>query len=38
MNLLEASKSNDWSFELLAEFEREIGRVARHYRLDTYPK
>lgn len=28
---------SDWSFEILAEFEREIARLADEYRLDTYP-
>ena len=28
---------SDWSFEVLAEFEAEIARLADEYRLDTYP-
>src|SRR5690554_5909155 len=28
---------SDWNFEVLAEFEREIARLADEYRLDTYP-
>ncbi|WP_026375511.1 SpoVR family protein [Aestuariibacter salexigens] len=31
------SDGPDWTFELLAEYEREIDRVAKHYGLDTYP-
>lgn len=27
----------DWTFALLAEYETEIDRVAKHYGLDTYP-
>lgn len=27
---------SDWTFELLAEYQTEIERVAKHYRLDTY--
>lgn len=27
----------DWTFELLERYNREIARVAAHYRLDTYP-
>ena len=27
----------DWTFELLDEYLREIDRVAKSYRLDTYP-
>jgi len=26
----------DWTFDLLAEYQTEIERVAKHYRLDTY--
>ena len=26
----------DWTFELLAQYQTEIARVAKHYRLDTY--
>jgi len=31
------SDGPDWSFELLADYEREIDRVAKLYKLDTYP-
>ncbi len=31
------SESSEWTFELLAEYDREIARVAAHYNLDTYP-
>ncbi|MEW9798174.1 SpoVR family protein [Alteromonas sp. CYL-A6] len=27
----------DWTFDLLADYEAEIDRVARHFQLDTYP-
>ena len=27
----------DWTFSLLEEYHQEIKRVAKHYRLDTYP-
>lgn len=27
----------DWTFELLEQYHTEIARVAKHYRLDTYP-
>ncbi len=29
--------TNAWSFELLETFDREIGRIAASYELDTYP-
>jgi len=32
------SEGSEWSFELLDLYDREIGRVAAHYGLDTYPK
>ncbi len=32
------SEGSEWSFELLDLYDREIGRVAAHYRLDTYPR
>ncbi len=32
------SQDSEWTFELLDLYEREIGRVAAHYRLDTYPR
>jgi len=28
---------SDWNFEILADYEREIARLADEYRLDTYP-
>lgn len=31
------SKGSEWSFELLERYDAEIGRIAAHYRLDTYP-
>ena len=31
------SDGPDWSFELLADYQEEIQRVAEYYRLDTYP-
>ncbi|MEW5787641.1 MAG: SpoVR family protein [Pseudomonadota bacterium] len=31
------SESSEWTFELLDLYDREIGRVAAHYGLDTYP-
>lgn len=31
------STCSDWSFELIDQYDREIGRVAEHYGLDTYP-
>ena len=31
------SSGSDWTFELIEAYEREIGLVAEHYRLDTYP-
>jgi len=30
-------ESNDWNFELLDAFNREIGRIAGNFGLDTYP-
>ncbi len=32
------SEGSEWTFELLDRYDREIGRVAAHYGLDTYPK
>ncbi len=32
------SEGSEWTFELLDRYDREIARVAEHYRLDTYPK
>lgn len=31
------STGSEWSFELIAEYEREIAAIAADYRLDTYP-
>ena len=31
------STDSDWTFELLQDYEREIGRVAEQFNLDTYP-
>ncbi|WP_086479644.1 SpoVR family protein [Oceanospirillum sanctuarii] len=31
------SKGSEWSFELLEDYDREISRIAKEYRLDTYP-
>ena len=31
------STSADWTFELLETYEREIGRIAADFELDTYP-
>ncbi|MEM7252662.1 MAG: SpoVR family protein [Pseudomonadota bacterium] len=31
------STGSEWNFELLEIYDREIGRVARHFELDTYP-
>ncbi len=31
------SDGPDWSFDLLATYQQEIERIARHYRLSTYP-
>ena len=31
------SDGPDWSFELLEQYEKEIDRVANHYKLNTYP-
>ena len=28
---------NEWTFELLEHYERELGRIARGYELDTFP-
>ncbi|MFA5630917.1 MAG: SpoVR family protein [Porticoccaceae bacterium] len=30
-------RGSDWTFELIEEYEREISRIARNFRLDTYP-
>jgi len=32
------SKDSEWNFDLLDRYEKEIARVAAHYRLDTYPR
>ena len=31
------SEGSDWTFELIKDYDREIGRIARSYGLDTYP-
>lgn len=31
------STSSEWTFELLQDYEREIGRLAKDFKLDTYP-
>lgn len=31
------SQGSDWTFDLIEQYDREIARVARSYRLDTYP-
>jgi len=31
------STDSDWTFELLEVYDREIGRIAKLYKLDTYP-
>src|SRR5262245_40097526 len=31
------SSSSEWSFELIAEYERAIAEIAAEFRLDTYP-
>lgn len=31
------STGSEWTFELLQDYEREIGRIARDFKLDTYP-
>jgi spore cortex formation protein SpoVR/YcgB (stage V sporulation) len=31
------STSSDWSFELIERYDREIARIAKSFRLDTYP-
>lgn len=31
------STASDWTFELLQDYEREIGRIAEQFNLDTYP-
>lgn len=31
------STSSDWNFEILQTYEREIGRIAKKFKLDTYP-
>lgn len=37
MNNKPLSTTSEWTFELLAEYDREIGRLARAFKLDTYP-
>ena len=31
------STGSDWTFELIQDYDREIGRVAKDFGLDTYP-
>ena len=31
------STSSEWTFDLIEEYDREIGRVAKNFGLDTYP-
>ncbi len=31
------STGSDWTFDLLADYDREIARIAADFRLDTYP-
>lgn len=31
------STDSDWNFELLEVFDSEIAKIAKTYRLDTYP-
>lgn len=31
------STTSEWTFELIADYEREIDRIAKKYQLDTYP-
>lgn len=31
------SEGSEWNFELIQKYDREIARVANHYKLDTYP-
>ena len=31
------SEDNDWTFEHIEQFDREIARIAKSYELDTYP-
>jgi len=31
------STSSEWTFELLQDYDREIGRLAKAFKLDTYP-
>jgi len=31
------STGSEWTFELIGTYDREIGRLAREFRLDTYP-
>jgi spore cortex formation protein SpoVR/YcgB (stage V sporulation) len=31
------SKGSDWTFELIEQYDREIAKIAKEYKLDTYP-
>ena len=37
MNKAPLSKGSEWTFELIQAYDREIGRIAKDFRLDTYP-
>ncbi len=31
------STGSDWTFDLIADYDREIARLAHDFKLDTYP-
>ena len=31
------STGSEWTFELLEQYDKEISRIAKNFRLDTYP-
>ena len=31
------STGAEWTFELIQEYDREIGRIAKEFKLDTFP-
>ncbi|MEM8561105.1 MAG: SpoVR family protein [Pseudomonadota bacterium] len=37
MSVQPLSTGSEWTFELLESYDREIARVAEHYKLDTFP-
>ncbi|MEM1156463.1 MAG: SpoVR family protein, partial [Pseudomonadota bacterium] len=37
MSVEPLSTGSEWTFELLESYDREIARVAEHYKLDTFP-